>query len=204
MTKGLFITLEGPEGAGKTTQAKLLTSWLREWGKEVVLTREPGATELGKGIRELVLHQGHMVPEAEFLLYSADRAEHFHQVIAPALTKGQVVVCDRWLDSSLAYQGYGRGLSLEWILQVSEGFLQGARPLRTFVFDIAPEAGLARFASRDRLEREPLDFHQRVRQGFLSLAASNPERYVVLNAQQSIEALQSEMRNHVLSLINKG
>lgn len=201
---GWLITLEGPEGAGKTTQARLLTQWLQELGRKVVLTREPGGTPLGRDIRPLLLHQAGMTPQAEFLLYSADRAEHWFTVIQPALALGAVVICDRWLDSSLAYQGYGRGLNLGWLLSVSDGFLLGQRPRRTFVFDLPPQEGLARFSGRDRLEAEPLEFHQQVRQGFLQLAQAAPGRYRVLDARQSIEVLQQAIRQDLQQLIQTG
>lgn len=198
---GLFLTFEGPEGAGKSTQTKLLAQWLSQQGQGFVQTREPGGTSLGKDIRQLLLHQDHMVPEAEYLLYSADRAEHMQTLIKPALEAGRIVLCDRWLDSSLAYQGYGRGLDLEWLRSVGLGATQGIWPQKTFLFDLPPEVGLARFESRDRLEREPLAFHVRVREGYLKLAALEPQRFVVLDATQSPEALQTELRKHLQALL---
>lgn len=199
--KGLFITFEGPEGAGKSTQARLLAEWLREKGHEVVLTREPGGTRLGQDIRELLLHQEHMCYEAEYLLYSADRAEHMQTLIRPALDRGRVVLCDRWLDSSLAYQGYGRGLDLDWLRAVASGATQGIKPHKTFLFDLPPEVGLRRFEGRDRLEREPLEFHQRVRRGYLELARAEPQRFVVLDATQPLEALFEELKGHLQNLL---
>lgn len=199
--RGIFFTFEGPEGAGKSTQARLLAAWLRAKGREVVLTREPGGTRLGQAIRGLLLHQDHMCAEAEYLLYSADRAEHMQRVIQPALGLGQIVLCDRWLDSSLAYQGYGRGLDLGWLRAVAQGATQGIRPHKTFLFDLPPEVGLERFEGRDRLEREPLEFHRRVRQGYLELAQAEPERFVVLDATQPLEALQAQLRAHLESLL---
>ncbi|WP_027877007.1 dTMP kinase [Meiothermus cerbereus] len=199
--KGLFITFEGPEGAGKSTQARLLADWLREKGREVVLTREPGGTRLGQAIRELLLHQDHMCFEAEYLLYSADRAEHMQTLIRPALERGRVVLCDRWLDSSLAYQGYGRGLNLGWLQAVASGATQGIKPRKTFLFDLPPEVGLERFEGHDRLEREPLEFHQRVRQGYLELAQAEPQRFVVLDATQPPKALFEELKGHLQNLL---
>ncbi len=199
--KGLFITFEGPEGAGKSTQARLLTEWLREKGREVVLTREPGGTRLGQAIRRLLLHQDHMCAEAEYLLYSADRAEHMQTLIRPALKQGQVVLCDRWLDSSLAYQGYGRGLDLGWLRAVAQGATQGIEPHKTFLFDLPPEVGLERFEGHDRLEREPIEFHRRVRRGYLELARAEPQRFVVLDATQPLEALQARLRGYLESLL---
>jgi len=198
----LFLTFEGPEGAGKSTQVKLLTEWLGQNGHPVTSTREPGGTELGQGIRQLVLHQSHMSPEAEYLLYSADRAEHLAKVIGPALQAGKIVLCDRWLDSSLAYQGYGRGLNLQWLKDVARGAVHDVRPLRTFLFDLPPEVGLARFAGHDRLEREPLEFHHRVRAGYLELAKAEPQRFVVLDATQTLEALQATLRENLASLLS--
>ncbi|MCL6527295.1 MAG: dTMP kinase [Thermaceae bacterium] len=200
---GLFLTFEGPEGAGKSTQVGLLKGWLEANGHAVLSTREPGGTELGRGIRQLVLHQAAMSPEAEYLLYSADRAEHARAVIQPGLREGKVVLCDRWLDSSLAYQGYGRGLSLEWLRQVARGAIADLWPACTFLFDLPPEVGLARFEGRDRLEREPLVFHQRVRQGYLELAQAEPERFVVLDATQPLEALQAAVRTKLASLLSQ-
>lgn len=199
---GLFLTFEGPEGAGKSTQVRLLTDWLESNGHTVLATREPGGTELGKGIRQLVLHQSAMSPEAEYLLYSADRAEHMAGVIRPALGAGQIVLCDRWLDSSLAYQGYGRGLSLDWLRNVAKGAVQNIHPDRTFLFDLPPEVGLARFQGHDRLEREPIEFHQRVRQGYLELAQAEPERFVVLDATETPEGIQAALRENLASLLS--
>jgi dTMP kinase len=200
---GIFLTFEGPEGAGKSTQVGLLKEWLEASGHAVLTTREPGGTELGKGIRQLVLHQEAMSPEAEYLLYSADRAEHRLSVIAPALLAGKVVLCDRWLDSSLAYQGYGRGLNLEWLRQVAKGAVGDLRPDRTFLFDLPPEVGLARFAGHDRLEREPIAFHQRVRQGYLELARAEAGRFVVLDATRPPQALQAALRANLASLLSQ-
>lgn len=199
---GLFITFEGPEGAGKSTQVKLLAEWLKAQNKPFLTTREPGnGGQIGKEIRQLVLHHQDMTPWAEYLLYSADRAEHVRTVIQPALKQGLLVLCDRYLDSSLAYQGYGRGLGLDWLRAVAEGATAGLKPHRTFLLDLPPEVGLARvearfaaFEGRDRLEREPPEFHRRVREGYLELAAAEPERFVVLDATQSSEEIQKSLR----------
>lgn len=189
LVKGLFLTFEGPEGAGKSTQAQLLADWYRQKGREVVLTREPGGTELGTELRELILTRP-MRPETEFLLYSADRAEHAITVIRPALARGAVVLCDRWLDSSLAYQGYGRGLSLDWLRAVSRGFLGELKPDLTFLFKIPPRLGLWRAKHRrmsnepDRFEAEELAFHQKVLDGFLELARQESDRFIVLDVEK--------------------
>ena len=195
---GLFITFEGPEGAGKSTQVKLLSEWLKAQGHQVLTTREPGnGGQIGKEIRQLVLHHQDMTPEAEYLLYSADRAEHVRTVIQPALNQGLMVLCDRYLDSSLAYQGYGRGLSLDWLRAVAEGATGGLKPYRTFLLDLPPEVGLARFEGRDRLEREPPEFHRRVRQGYLELAMAEPERFVVVDATLPPEEIQKSLRSAI-------
>ena len=199
---GLFITFEGPEGAGKSTQVKLLSQWLKAQGHQVLTTREPGnGGQIGKEIRTLVLHHQDMTPEAEYLLYSADRAEHVRTVIQPALKQGLMVLCDRYLDSSLAYQGYGRGLSLGWLRAVAEGATGGLKPHRTFLLDLPPEVGLARFEGRDRLEREPPEFHRRVRQGYLELAMTEPERFVVLDATLPPEEIQKSLRSALRLLL---
>lgn len=201
--RGLFITFEGPEGAGKSTQARLLADWLRAKGREVVLTREPGGTELGAVLRELILTRP-MQAETEFLLYSADRAEHAHQVIRPALERGAVVICDRWLDSSLAYQGYGRGLPLDWLLAVSRGLLGDLKPDLTFLLKIPPRLGLWRAKHRrvsaesDRFETEELAFHQRVLDGFMELAAQEQDRFVVLDVEKPfVERVQQQIQRQL-------
>jgi dTMP kinase len=196
----LWITFEGPEGAGKSTQMRLLAEWLQS-SRPVLQTREPGGTPLGQSIRQMLLHESQMTFEAEYLLYSADRAEHRAKVIAPALQQGQIVLCDRWLDSSLAYQGYGRGLDLAWLGAVAEGATGGIKPDKTFLLDLPPEVGLARFVERDRLEREPLAFHRRVREGYLALAKAEPQRFVVLDATQEAETIQKVLRQEISPLI---
>ncbi|MFS8842280.1 dTMP kinase [Synechococcus sp. W55.2] len=181
----MFITLEGGEGVGKTTQQALLVERLRQEGYACLCTREPGGTALGKTLRELLLHGDPFSPLAELLLYAADRAEHVSKVIAPALAAGQVVVCDRFTDSTLAYQGYGRGLDLEKIRQLNHLATGGLQPHLTLWLDLPPEVGLARAKARDRLEQERLEFHRRVYQGFQALAAAEPQRIVRVDAQGS-------------------
>ncbi len=191
-----FITFEGPEGSGKSTQARRLIGWLRGRGAGAVLTYEPGDTELGRRIRELLLHRSEqMQAETEFLLYSADRAEHVRNVIEPALEAGRFVISDRFVDSSYAYQGYGRGLPLDWLRQVSAGATRGLTPSLTFLLDLPPEEGFRRIGRLlDWLESEPLDFHRRVRDGYLRLAAAEPERFVVLNAAATEEEIFARVR----------
>lgn len=181
----MFITLEGGEGVGKTTQQALLVERLRQEGYACLCTREPGGTALGKTLRELLLHGDPFSPLAELLLYAADRAEHVSKVIAPALAAGQVVVCDRFTDSTLAYQGYGRGLDLEKIRQLNHLATGGLQPHLTLWLDLPPEVGLARSGFADRLEQERLEFHRRVYQGFQALAAAEPQRIVRIDAQGS-------------------
>ncbi len=187
MKKGFFLTLEGPEGAGKTTLAERLAAWFAERGAEVVRTREPGGTPLGSRIREILLSTP-MAAETEFLLYLADRAEHTRKVIRPALLAGKVVIGDRYADSSYAYQGHGRGLSIAWMRAATEGATGGLVPDLTLLLDLEPEVGLARVrGARDRLEAEDLAFHRRVREGYLALAAAEPERFAVIAADRDPE-----------------
>ncbi|NPA30465.1 MAG: dTMP kinase [Chloroflexi bacterium] len=202
---GLFLTFEGPEGSGKTSQMRALAEFLRGQGYPVLTTREPGGTSIGLHIRDLLLDPrfGDMTPRAEVLLFLADRAQHVDQVIRPALERGDIVLCDRYADSTLAYQGYGhRHFDLEQLRALIEFATGGLWPDRTFLLDIAPEEGLARNgAQRDRLEGHALDFHRRVRQGYLEMAAAEPERWVVLDATQHWDAIQDQLRRHVQALI---
>ena len=186
MNRSFFVSLEGPEGAGKTTIARRLAGWFEKHRAEVVLTREPGGTPLGARLRELILSQP-MGARAEFLLYLADRAEHTERVIRPALLAGKVVVADRYLDSSYAYQGHGRGLPLGWLRAATEGATGGLVPDLTLLLDLDPEEGLRRSGRTDRLEKEDLDFHRRVREGFLALARAEPQRFVVVRADRPLE-----------------
>lgn len=194
---GLFITFEGPEGAGKSTQLARLVQALQGRGLSVTVTREPGGTPLGTRVREVLLDPAlDMHPLPEFLLYSASRAQLVQDVIRPALSRGEVVVCDRYFDSSLAYQGAGRGLPLELLRGITQEVTGGLIPDLTLLLDLDPEIGLERAAARgqpDRLERADLAFHQRVRQGFLQLARQEPERFVVLEAASTVDALQEQV-----------
>ncbi len=183
--RGLLLAIEGGEGVGKSTQARLLAIWLRDQGFDVVATHEPGATKVGMRLRALLLDTAHtgLSDKAEALMYAADRAEHVAAVIVPALERGAVVVTDRYLDSSLAYQGAGRLLPMDEIASLNEWATGGVQPDLTIVLDLPPSDGLRRRArSADRLEAEPAEFHDRVRRGFLALAAADPDRYLVLDA----------------------
>lgn len=195
---GLFITLEGPEGAGKSTNREYLAERLREQGIDVLLTREPGGTPLAERIRELLLDPSDepMAADTELLLVFAARAQHLQQVIRPALARGSVVLCDRFTDATYAYQGGGRGLSVERIAQL-EQFVQGElRPDLTLIFDLPVEIGLARAAARgrlDRFEQEGRGFFEAVREAYLQRAAQAPQRYRVLDAGQSLAQVQADI-----------
>jgi dTMP kinase len=205
----MFITLEGPEGSGKTTQLPLLVDWLREQGYDVEVTREPGGTEIGDQIRDVLHDPCHtaMDATAEILLYSADRAQHVAQCIRPALAAGKVVVSDRYYDSTLAYQGYGRGLDLEMLRAITAFATGGLKPDLTLYLDIAPEEGLQRRQANEeewnRLDAEALDFHQRVRDGYMALIAQEPERWAVIDAARSVKEVQEEIRVQVEVRLNQ-
>jgi dTMP kinase len=202
--RGLFIALEGGEGAGKTTQARLLAIWLREQGYDVITTREPGATKVGMRLRAVLLDTAHagLSARAETLLYAADRAEHVASVINPALDRGAVVVTDRYVDSSLAYQGAGRKLPAAEVARVNQWATGGLVPDLTVLLDMPPAHGLGRRArSADRLEAEPLDFHERVRSGFLALARAEPQRYLVLDASRPAAELSTEIQERIRDML---
>lgn len=188
---GYFIVFEGGEGAGKSTQEALLTEALEQRGLTVTRTREPGGTPAGEEIRRVVLSpefEG-LDPRAEALLFAAARGEHVARVIRPALERGEVVICDRYLDSSVAYQGFARGLGPRRIRDLSLWATNELLPDLTIVLDIDPADGLGRFTERDRLEAEPLDYHRQVRAAYLALAEEDPERYLVLDARDDIQAI---------------
>jgi dTMP kinase len=201
---GLLIAFEGGEGSGKTTQARLVAIWLREQGYDVVATHEPGATKIGMRLRALLLDTSHagMSPHAEALMYAADRAEHVASVIAPALDRGAIVITDRYVDSSLAYQGAGRDLPVEDIAQFNWWATGGRIPDLTILLDMDPVAGLRRRTrSADRLEAEPAEFHHRVRSGFLALAHADPGRYLVLDANRPQEEITRDIEERVRDLL---
>jgi dTMP kinase len=202
--RGLFITLEGPEGAGKTTQLKLLSKHLEELGHEHTITRDPGGTSLGKPIRRILLSCESVVsPLAELLLYEADRAQNVAEVIVPNLEKGHIVFCDRYTDSTIAYQGYGRDIDLKLIEQMNQVATQGLKPDLTILFDIESEAGLSRLhpSGHDRLEREALEFHKKVRNGYLELSRQDPERWRVIAAAGPMSVVQEDLRKIVIDAI---
>jgi dTMP kinase len=201
---GLLIAFEGGEGSGKTTQARLAAIWLRELGYDVVTTHEPGATKVGMRLRALLLDTAHagMSPKAEALMYAADRAEHVASVIMPALARGAVVITDRYVDSTLAYQGYGRDLPMDEIARFNWWATGGRTPDLTVLLDMDPMAGLSRRArSADRLEAEPTDFHLRVRAGFLDLARRDPGRYLVLDADRAQDQITREIQDRIRELL---
>lgn len=194
---GSFITLEGPEGAGKTTQVKLLSKQLTVMGIDHVITRDPGGTPLGKQIRRILLNPENPVePMAELLLYQADRAQHVAEVIMPSLKRGALVICDRYIDSTIAYQGFGRNIEFALIDQLNEMATGGLRPELTILFDIESADGLARLHpnGHDRLEREAIEFHRSVRQGYLNLTKKEPERWVVIDATKALSSVQEDLR----------
>ncbi|MHB8172170.1 MAG: dTMP kinase [Thermincolia bacterium] len=201
---GIFITMEGPDGAGKTTQVKLLGQYLTNQGRQVVFTREPGGTRISEAIRQLVLDPayGEMADKTEILLYAAARAQHVRELIIPALEEGKVIICDRFIDSTLAYQGYGRGIDPGLIKTVNEMAIEGVKPHLTLVFDLEPGDGLDRIKERqrgevDRLEGESLAFHQRVRQGFLAIASEAGQRCKVINALEPMEQVHQQVVQRV-------
>jgi dTMP kinase len=203
---GLFITFEGGDGTGKSTQVRLLTEWLAEQGRAVVSTREPGGTEVGTALRDIVLHhRGEVDPRAEALLYAADRAQHIGTLVRPALERGDVVVQDRYIDSSVAYQGAGRVLDAAEIKRISLWATGDLVPDLTVLLDLPGDVARARLAKEqktfDRLENEHDDFHERVRAGFLQLAADEPNRFLVVDATQEIDQIAHVIRDRVGALL---
>jgi dTMP kinase len=203
---GLFITLEGGDGSGKSTQLRLLTEWLAEVGRTVVVSREPGGTDLGVELREIILHRrGYIAPRAEALIYAADRAHNIATKVRPALERGDVVVQDRYFDSSVAYQGAGREIDPTQVRDLSLWASEGLVPDITVLLDLPTAEGRDRLADRtdsgrtkyDRLEAEKDDFHDRVREGFLALAAAEPERFLVVDATLPVATIAAVIRARV-------
>jgi len=198
---GLFITFEGGEGCGKSTQIAALKARLEAMGKTVVQTREPGGTALGESVRNLLQYddagQG-MSPEAELLLFAASRAQHVRELIAPAIAEGQIVLCDRFLDSTTVYQGVARAIDSKKVDTINQFAIGDTKPDLTILIDLPPEIGLARVHARsdgqlDRMEKEAIGFFQAVRQGYLDLAKSEPKRFLVLDGSQSVEELETQI-----------
>jgi dTMP kinase len=202
---GVFVCFEGGDGSGKSTQSRALGEWLEGEGYGVRLTFEPGDTEVGKILRDIVLSPstGELSDRTESLLYAADKAEHIRQVVRPALDRGEVVITDRYVDSSLAYQGAGRVLDLAEVERVQRWATRGLRPHLTVVLDLEPDHGLGRFAERDRIEGESVEFHERVRRAYVELAARDPEHYLVLDARLPVNVVAAAVQEAVQPLLGQ-
>ncbi len=198
--KGFFITFEGTEGSGKSTQIKRAAAYFKKKGRAVLLLREPGGTRVSEAIREIILDKTlkEMTSETELLLYLAARAQVIREKISPALEKGVTVICDRFEDSTLAYQGFGRGFQVQRIESLSRWLVRGnMKPDLTFLLDIDPKLGMKRGGRHDRIERESFKFHRKVRQGFLKLARTNPKRFVVIDALLSRDAIAQKIKERL-------
>ncbi len=202
---GTFIAFEGGEGAGKSTQEALLAQWLTESGHRVVRTREPGGTPAGEAIRAVLLGNEYagLDERAEALLFAAARGEHAQRIIRPALEAGDVVVCDRYIDSSVAYQGVGRDLGVQEVRDLSVWATRGLLPDVTVMLDIDPAVGLSRVKDPDRLESEPIEYHRKVRQAFVDIARADPGRYLVIDAGGAPEDIAAQIRNRVAALLEE-
>lgn len=201
---GVFIVFEGGDGVGKSTQARRLADWARQQGREVVLTFQPGDTAIGATLRDLVLNPawGDVSPRAEALMYAADKAQHVHEVVMPALRRGAVVISDRYVDSMLAYQGAGRVLDPDRVEQIARWATDDLLPDLTVLLDLDPDRGLATIRDKDRLEDAGADLHLRARQFFLDLAARDPEHYLVLPARTGVRKLAELVRARVAPLLS--
>ena len=200
MTKGLFITFEGSEGSGKSTQAKFVYDYLRKKGKKVMFIREPGGVKISEAIRKILLDVKNtkMCDETEALLYMAARAQLVHDVIEPALKSGKIILCDRFLDSTVCYQGYGNGVDIDFIKTLGRFVTRGIQPHLTFIFDLDVQEGLRRRgSSRDRIERRAVAYHNRVRNGYLKLAKQEPRRIKVIKVNQSKEEIFKVVRKFI-------
>jgi dTMP kinase len=205
----MFITLEGPDGSGKTTQVPLLAEAIREAGYDLVVTREPGGTEIGDQVRQVImdLHNKQMEPTTEILLFQASRAQLVRELILPSLEAGKVVLCDRYADSTLAYQGYGHQTNLEQLTRIVEFATGGLKPDLTLYIDIDAEQGLRRRSGGDdewnRLDDYELAFHQRVREGYHKMIAAEPERWVVIDGGRTVEEVREDLRRMVLERLGE-
>ena len=204
-TTGVFLCFEGGEGAGKSTQSRALASTLEARAYPTVLTFEPGDTAVGKEVRRIVLDPatGELSDRTEVLLYAADKAEHVDTVVLPALDRGEVVITDRYVDSTLAYQGAGRTLAAEEVERVARWATHDLRPHLTVVLDLDPRRGLSRFAGRDRIEGETIEFHERVRDAFVDMAKADPDHYLVLDARADIDEIAAQIQAAVAPLLEQ-
>ena len=200
---GVFVCFEGGDGSGKSTQARALAQWLQSEGYVVRLTFEPGDTEVGVRVRQIVLDPatGELSDRTESLLYAADKAEHVHRIVRPALDRGEVVITDRYVDSMLAYQGAGRPLELAEVEHVARWATHDLRPHLTVVLDVAPDHGLGRFDKRDRIEGESVEFHERVRRAYLDLAEADPDHYLVVDARLPVKVIAAAVAERVTPLL---
>lgn len=205
MGKGLFITFEGADGSGKTTQLEMIADFLKEKNYEIVTTREPGSLEVGQKIRDIVLHyKGEVSQNCEMFLFLADRAQHVDTFIKPALVQNKIVLCDRHTDSTVAYQGYGRGNDIEQIIKLNKIATSNLIPDLTIVFDVDTDVAQTRVGKeKDRLESAGIEFHKRVRNGYLELAKKNTDRIKVVNANNSIETVYNDTKNIIIDLITQ-
>lgn len=205
MQKGLFITFEGADGSGKTTQLNNIKTFLEEKGYEVVITREPGALDIGQKIRNILLHHDGIVPDkCEMFLFLADRANHVETFIKPAIEQGKIVLCDRHTDSTIAYQGYGRGQDINLLKELNKIAVNGINPDLTFLFDVSTETAQTRVGSeKDRMESAGIEFHKKVRNGYLELQKENPNRIKLINANNSIETVFEDTKNIIIKLLQE-
>lgn len=205
MQKGLFITFEGADGSGKTTQLNNIKTFLEEKGYDVVITREPGALDIGQKIRNILLHHDGIVPDkCEMFLFLADRANHVETFIKPAIEQGKIVLCDRHTDSTIAYQGYGRGQDINLLKDLNKIAVNGINPDLTLLFDVSTETAQTRVGSeKDRMESAGIEFHKKVRNGYLELQKENPNRIKLINANNSIETVFEDTKNIIIKLLQE-